>query len=70
MEEILMTTFIILAVVWVILSMLVVLFASMASARFSRVEEEPMEARRRTHLQREPQSVPTAPNLGRNSVQN
>ena len=45
-----MTTFIILAVVWVILSMLVVLFASMASARFSRVEEEPMSVTARMNL--------------------
>lgn len=65
-----MTTFIVLAVVWVLLSVLVVVFASMASARFTHIEEEPLETRRRSRFQRNPQEVPHAPGLGRTPVQN
>lgn len=65
-----MTTFIVLAVGWILLSVLVVVFASMASARFTHLGEEPLEARRRSGFQRKPQEVPNAPGLGRTPVQN
>lgn len=64
-----MVTLIVLAGLWIVFSVAVLLFISMASAQFTQVEESPYEARRQQTLQSGPQDLP-ATSMGRASVQN
>lgn len=64
-----MTTLIVLAGFWIVFSVAVLLFASMASARFTQGEEEPQVVRHRQALRRNVQEVPTS-SMGQASVQN
>jgi hypothetical protein len=64
-----MTAFLMIAAIWVVFSVVVLLFASMASARFTQIEEEPEEARHRQTLRRDSREVP-ATSLGQAHVQN
>ncbi len=58
-----MATLIILAVMWTVFAVGILLFACMASAQFSRWEEEPVEVGRRNSLSRQNENVPAAANL-------
>ncbi|MCL4870276.1 MAG: hypothetical protein KJ063_15030 [Anaerolineae bacterium] len=60
-----MATFILLATVWIAFSVGVLFFASVASAQFSREEEDPSESPPRRTFRRQPQELPSHPNIGR-----
>lgn len=64
-----MVTLIILAGLWIVFSVAVLLFASMASARFTQVEDSPHETQRRQTIRRSAQDLPAA-SMGQASVQN
>lgn len=62
-----MVTLIVFAGLWIVFSVAVLLFASMASARFTQGEESPYEIRHRQH--RNTQEMPAA-SMGQASAHN
>lgn len=59
-----MATFILLATVWIAFSVGILFFASIASAQFSREEEDPSEATPRRAFRRPLQELPSHPHMG------